>query len=76
MSNIVVATVHFHIPVDNLPPDIPGTPETPETDAELPMTGAEIVASDFVAKIMQTLPTGVYPILADTTHFKAERQPF
>ena len=76
MSYTVHATITFHIPVETLPPDIPGTAATPASDAVVPITGAEQVAYDFLSKIQQLLPEGVYPMLMDSSHTKAERVPF
>jgi len=73
MSIIVHATIQFHIPVEVLPPDLPGTPATPASDAETPISGAEQIAYDFLAKIQQLLPEGVYPMLMDSNYTKAER---
>ena len=74
MSTIVIATIEFHIPVEQLPPDQPGGVAL-DGDVEIPTSGAEIVAYDFLSKIQQLLPEGVYPILKDTTWMKAERTP-
>lgn len=63
MSIIVTATIQFSIPVDRLPADIPGLNATEFTDAQLPMSGAEQVAYDFLMKLQPILPEGTYPIL-------------
>lgn len=75
MSYTVHATITFHIPADTLPPDIPGSPATPAADAELPVTGDEQIAYEFLAKIQQLLPEGVYPMLMGSSYTKAERTP-
>jgi hypothetical protein len=76
MSYTVHATITFHIPVETLPPDIPGSPATGTSDAELPVDGAEQICYEFLAKIQQLLPEGVYPMLQATSYTKAERTPF
>lgn len=76
MSYTVHATITFHIPVETLPPDIPGTAATPAAEAELPTSGAEIVAYEFLTKLQQSLPDGVYPMLDNASYTKAERTPF
>ena len=72
MSVVVHATIQFHIPVEQLPPDIPGTNATPDADAELPVDGAEQVSYEFLAKIQQVLPEGVYPMLIAHAYTKPE----
>lgn len=76
MSYTVHATITFHIPCDTLPPDVPGDPATPTSDAITPISGAEQIAYEFLAKLQQTLPDGVYPMLDNATHTKSERVPF
>lgn len=56
----VHATITFHIPVSALPPDGHGSSDP---DADVPITGAEQVAGDFLLKLQQVLPDGVYPML-------------
>lgn len=73
MSTIVQATITFSIPVEHLPPDIPGENETPESDAILPTTGAEQVAYDLLTKLQPLLPEGIYPMLVEAMAFKMER---
>ena len=70
MSIIVQANIIFSIPVDHLPPDIAGENATPESDAVLPVSGAEQIAYDLMAKLQPILPDGVYPILGAAIHFK------
>ena len=74
VSTVVIATIQFHIPVAELPADQPGGISA-DGDIELPTSGSELVAYDFLAKIQQTMPDGVYPILRDTTYIRAERTP-
>lgn len=76
MSYTVHATITFHIPVEAIPADIPGSPGTDTADPELPVTGDEQIAYEFLAKIQQVLPEGVYPMLMGTSYTKAERTPF
>lgn len=72
MSYTVHATITFHIPVGALPPDSPGSSNP---NAELPISGAEQVAGDFMVKLQQTLPDGVYPMLDNATYTKTETSP-
>ena len=44
----------------------------PDSDAELPVDGAEQVAYDFLSKIQQLLPEGVYPMLVAHAYTKTE----
>lgn len=73
MSIIVTATIQFSIPVEHLPPDIPGMNATPEQDAAEPISGAEQVAYDFLTKLQPLLPDGVYPILNGAHATKIEK---
>lgn len=68
----VHATITFHIPVSALPPDGHGSTDP---EADVPITGAEQVAGDFLLKLQQVLPDGVYPMLENATYTKAERTP-
>ena len=75
MSYTIHATITFHIPAEHLPPDIPGDPATPASDAVTPISGAEQVAYEFLAKLQQTLPDGVYPMVDNATYTKTEATP-
>lgn len=75
MSYTVHTTITFHIPCDTIPKDIPGTPATPASSAELPISGAEQIAYEFLAKLQQTLPDGVYPMLENASYTKTEVTP-
>lgn len=75
MSYTIHATITFHIPVEHLPPDIPGDPATPTSDAITPISGAEQIAYEFLTKLQQTLPDGVYPMVDNATYTKTETTP-
>ena len=75
MSYTVHATITFHIPCDTLPKDIAGDPATPAADAITPISGAEQIAYEFLAKLQQTLPDGVYPMLDNATSTQTEPSP-
>lgn len=75
MSYTIHATITFHIPTEHLPPDIPGDPATPTSDAITPVSGAEQIAYEFLAKLQQTLPDGVYPMVDNATYTKTEATP-
>lgn len=68
----VHATITFHIPAAVLPPDEHGSTDP---EADVPISGAEQVAGDFLLKLQQVLPDGVYPMLENVTFSKTERTP-